>query len=219
MNLLKKVAAEALGTFGLLLCGTGACVVDQETGGTLGVAGIAIVFGLIVAAMIHVFGPTSGAHLNPAVTLALFFGKFARGSIVLPYIGAQCIGALGASLMLRFLFPSNELLGATLPSGAPLISFVLEVLLTFILMLVIIAPRLRASSVHFLFIGGTVLLEALLAGPVSGASMNPARSLAPALVSGHLEHLWIYIAAPVLGAFLAVPVHHLLFNRKSEAHT
>jgi aquaporin NIP len=211
---MKKPVAEALGTFGLVFCGTGACVVDQQTGGALGVAGIAIVFGLIVTAMIHVFGPFSGAHLNPAVTLALFFGRYVRGSSVLSYIAAQCTGALGASLLVRVLFPTNELLGTTLPSGKPWVSFSLETLLTFILMLVILAPYLRARSVHSAFIGGTVLLEAFFAGPISGASMNPARSLAPALVSGHLEHLWIYIAAPVLGALLAIPVHLLLFNAK-----
>jgi aquaporin NIP len=214
---MNKLVAEALGTFGLVLCGTGACVVDQETGGALGVTGIAIAFGLIVTAMIHVFGPFSGAHLNPAVTLALFFGRYVRGSNVLPYIGAQCIGAVSASLFVRALFPANELLGATLPSGKPWVSFGLETLLTFFLMLVILAPYLRARPAHSVFIGGTVLLEAFFAGPVSGASMNPARSLAPALVSGHLEHLWIYIAAPVLGALVAVPVHHLLFNAKHEA--
>lgn len=215
---MKKTAAEALGTFGLVLIGTGACVVDQETGGALGVSGIAIAFGLIVAAMIHVFGPLSGAHMNPAVTLALFFGKYVRASTVLPYIAAQCIGALGASLIVHVLFPANELLGATLPSGDPWVSFGIETLLTFSLMLVILAPRLRAKAVHSIFIGGTVLLAALFAGPISGASMNPARSLAPAVVSGHWEHLSIYIAAPVLGALLATAVHHLLFNTKHESH-
>lgn len=215
---MKRTVAEALGTFGLVLFGTGACVVDKETGGALGITGIAIVFGLIVMAMIHVFGPISGAHLNPAVTLALYFGKYVRGSTVLPYITAQCIGALGASVLVHVLFPANELLGATLPSGSPWVSFSLETLLTLVLMLVILAPPLRARSGHSVFIGGTVFLEALLAGPICGASMNPARSLAPALVSGHLEHLWIYIVAPVLGALLAVAVHHLLYNGKHAAH-
>ena len=205
---MKKLFAEFLGTFALVFAGTGAIVVDHVSGGAISHAGVALTFGLIVLAMIYTFGDVSGAHLNPAVTTAFAAaGRFpwrdAPG-----YVAAQLLGALAASGLLRGLFPTDATLGATLPAGPPAQSFILETVLTFLLMLVILNVSTGAKEKGItagIAIGGVIALEAMFAGPICGASMNPARSLAPALVSGHLEHLWIYLAGPLLGALLAIP--------------
>ena len=203
---MRKYLAETIGTFGLLFCGTGAIVINQEMNGVISHIGIAITFGLVVMCMIYTFGEISGAHLNPAVTIAFTLaGRFDRKEIF-PYIISQSIGAILASFLLKLLFPLNQNLGATLPAGSALQSFVLELILTYFLMLVILNVS-QGSKETGLFagiaVGGIILLEALFAGPVCGASMNPIRSIAPALVSGNLHALWIYIAAPILGAALA----------------
>jgi aquaporin NIP len=206
---MKKLFAECLGTFCLVFAGTGAIVINQTTGGAISHVGVALTFGLIVMAMIETLGDVSGAHLNPAVTIGFWTAKRFPGSQVLPYIVSQCTGALLASGLLKLLFPANATLGATLPAGPVMQSFVLEVVLTMILMLVILSITHGAREKGLtaaLAIGGTVGLEAMFAGPICGASMNPARSLGPALVSGQLEHLWIYLTATVLGALLAVPL-------------
>jgi aquaporin NIP len=216
--MIRKLVAEALGTFALVFCGTGAIVINQESGGVVSHVGIAITFGFIVMAMIYALGNISGAHINPAVSIAFALSGRFQWKALLPYIGSQLTGAVLASLVLRGLFPANDLLGATLPSGTDLQSFVLEFLLTFFLMLVIINVATGSKEQGMfagLAIGGTVLLEAMFAGPICGASMNPARSIAPALVSGHTEHLWVYLAAPVLGAAAAIPVWKLL-NPKND---
>ncbi|HVX51395.1 MAG TPA: aquaporin [Chitinophagaceae bacterium] len=216
--MMRKLVAESIGTFTLVFCGTGAVVIDQQTGGAVSHAGIAITFGLVVMSMIYALGNISGAHLNPAVSIAFYLaGRFPFSSVV-PYIISQLAGALMASVVLKLLFPANALLGATLPAGSNLQSFVLEVLLTFFLMLVIINVATGSKEQGMfagLAIGSVVLLEAMFAGPVCGASMNPARSLAPAVVSGHTENLWIYLAAPVAGAAAAIPVWKYLSNQKS----
>ena len=190
-----------------MFCGTGAIIINQESSGVITHVGIAITFGLIVASMIYAIGDISGAHLNPAVTIAFWIAKVFPAKEVLPYIVSQAIGAFTASLILKYLFPTNDLLGTTLPAGLPMQSFILELILTFLLMFVILQVA-KGSKEQGMFaglaIGFVVLLEAMFAGPICGASMNPIRSLAPALVSGHLEHLWIYLSAPVLGAILAV---------------
>ncbi len=205
---MKKYLAEVLGTFALVFCGTGAIIINQQSNGAITHAGIAITFGLIVMAMIYTLGNISGAHLNPAVTIAFTLaGKFELKQVV-PYIISQIAGALLASFVLKYLFPANELLGTTLPTGTAQQSFILEFILTFFLMLVIVNVATGSKEQGMfagLAIGSTVLLEAMFAGPVCGASMNPARSLAPAIVSGHTEHLWIYIVATILGASLAIP--------------
>lgn len=204
----RKYLAELIGTFALVFCGAGAIIINQETGGTVTHVGIAITFGLIVMSMIYALGNISGAHLNPAVSIAFFLsGRFA-GKQLLPYVISQVTGALLASLVLAYLFPANEFLGSTMPAGSAGQSFVLEFLLTFFLMLVIIHVATGSKEQGMfagLAIGSTVLLEAMFAGPICGASMNPARSLAPAIVSGHTEHLWIYLTATTGGAALAIP--------------
>jgi aquaporin Z len=215
--MLRKPVSELLGTFALVFCGTGAMVIDKETHGAVSHVGVAIVFGLVVMSMIYALGDISGAHLNPAVSIAFVLaGRLPVKSIGM-YIASQLIGALLASALLRFLFPANELLGASLPAGSAMQSFILELILSFLLMLVIISVA-TGSKEQGLFagmaIGAVVLLEAMFAGPICGASMNPARSLAPALVSGHTEYLWVYLTAPVLGAALAVPLWKYLHVKK-----
>lgn len=204
-----RFLAEFLGTFALVFAGTGAIVVNASSGGVIGHAGIALTFGLVVLAMIYTFGDVSGAHFNPAVTLAFAAsGRFAVREVPF-YLLAQVSGALTASGLLRLLFPENAGLGATLPAGSAMQSFVFEVILTLILMIVILGVSTGAKEKGItagIAVGSVIALEAMFAGPVCGASMNPARSLAPALVSGQLEHLWIYLAAPVLGALLAIPL-------------
>ena len=210
---MNKYISELIGTFALVFCGTGAIVINEQSNGAVTHVGIAITFGLIVMAMIYALGDISGAHLNPAVTIAFTIAKRFKLKQALPYIISQLLGAFMASLILKYLFPSNETLGATLPAGAEIQSFILEFILTFFLMLVIINVATGSKEQGMfagLAIGFTVLLEAMFAGPVSGASMNPARSFSPAIVSGHLEHLWIYMIAPILGAAFAIPVFKLL---------
>lgn len=204
---MRKYLAEIIGTFALVFCGTGAIIINQETGGVITHAGIATTFGLIVAAMIYTLGDISGAHFNPAVTIAFWVARSFPAKEILPYIFSQMIGAFAASFTLHFLFPANQFLGATLPAGSELQSFILETILTFILMFTILHVA-KGSKEQGMFaglaIGSVVLLEAMFAGPICGASMNPVRSLSPALVSGHTEHLWVYVTAPLLGALIAV---------------
>lgn len=216
---MRKYVAELVGTFALVFCGTGAIVINQETNGSVSHLGIAITFGLIVMAMIYALGSISGAHLNPAVSIAFVIaGRFPLKEL-LPYIISQIAGALLASLMLKVLFPENELLGSTIPSATVWQSFVLELLLTFFLMLVIINVATGSKEQGMfagLAIGSTVLLEAMFAGPICGASMNPARSLAPAVVSGHIGHLWIYLVATTLGAVIAIPMWKYLSGNSTN---
>lgn len=212
-----KYLAEILGTFAIVFCGTGAIIINQETAGAITHVGVAITFGLIVMCMIYALGNISGAHFNPAVTLAFaLFNKF-KWKQVLPYVMSQTLGAFAASALLRLLFPANKLLGATLPSGVWSQTFILEFILTFLLMLVILHVA-NGSKEQGMFaglaIGATVLLEAMFAGPICGASMNPVRSLAPAIVSGHTQYLWVYLTATVFGALSAVPVWKIL-NQQS----
>ena len=210
---MKKYFAEFLGTFALLFCGTGAIIINEQTNGTITHVGVAMTFGLIVMAMIYSLGNISGAHLNPAVTIAFTLAKKFPLKEVIPYAISQMFGALTASFTLKYLFPSSQTLGATLPSGTVAQSFILELILTFILMLVIMNVA-TGSKEKGLFagiaIGATVMLEAMFAGPICGASMNPVRSFAPAVASGQLQHFWIYLIAPVLGAALAIPVWQYL---------
>lgn len=215
---LRKYLSEFTGTFVLVFCGTGAIIVNEITKGMITHPGVSITFGLVVSVMIFALGDISGSHLNPAVTLAFaFFKKFPMG-LILPYLVSQILGALLASVSLRMLFPENILLGATLPAGSQMQSFVLECILTAILVLVIFnvsTGEKEKGITAAIAIGSIVALEALFAGPVSGASMNPARSLAPALVSGQIKCLWIYLTAPVLGALIGAFLHQFLHPKKS----
>jgi aquaporin NIP len=204
---MKKLVAEFIGTFALVFAGTGAIIINDISGGSITHVGIALTFGLVVLAMIYTIGDVSGAHLNPAVTSAFWLSGRFSGQQVLPYILAQCLGAIVASGMLHFLFPIHATLGATLPAGSDMQSFALELILTLILMFVILNVSAGAKEKGVtagIAIGAVIGLEAMFAGPICGASMNPVRSLAPAVVAGHLEHLWIYLTAPVIGACLAV---------------
>jgi aquaporin Z len=203
----KKLVAEFLGTFCLVFAGTGAIVIDTVTGGAVSHVGVALTFGLIVLAMIYTIGDISGAHINPAVTIGFFAARRFEARSVFPYVVSQCAGALAASIALRCLFPQSAMLGATMPAGSAMQSFVLEMILTALLMFVILSVSTGAREKGItagIAVGAVIGLEALFAGPICGASMNPARSLAPALVSGHLSGLWIYLVAPVLGAGFGV---------------
>jgi aquaporin NIP len=204
---MKKYLAEALGTFALVFAGTGAIVINDVSGGAITHAGIALTFGLVVLAMIYTLGDISGAHLNPAVTIGFWTARRLPGRELLPYILSQAAGALLASGLLRLLFKQNKFLGATLPAGSEMQSFILEFVLTFLLMLTILNVSTGAKEKGVtagIAVGAVIALEAMFAGPICGASMNPARSLAPALVSMHLEHLWLYLIAPPLGAAAAM---------------
>lgn len=205
----KRYAAEFFGTFALVFAGTGAVVVDHATHGQVSHVGVALTFGLVVMAMIYAVGDVSGAHLNPAVTLGFFAARRLEWRFVPPYIISQCAGALVASAVLRGIFPGESDLGATQPSGPVLQSFVLELVMTWLLMLVILSVSTGAKEKGItagIAIGAVIALEALFGGPISGASMNPARSLGPAIAAGDIGGLWLYLAAPVAGALLAVPV-------------
>ncbi len=204
---MRTYISESIGTFILVFCGTGAMTVNEVTGGDVTHVGVAITWGLIVMAMIYAFGEISGAHFNPAVTIAFAYAKKFKWKEVPKYILAQCIGAILASSILWYLFPQSEILGGTLPVLDEPRAFILELLLSYFLMVVIINVSTGAKEIGVMAgvaIGGVVLLEAMFAGPMTNASMNPARSLGPAVLSGHWEHQWLYYVAPVLGALLAV---------------
>jgi aquaporin Z len=206
-TMMNRLAAETIGTFALVFAGTGAITIDDVSHGAVTHVGIGLTFGLVVMAMIYAVGDVSGAHLNPAVTIAFWAARRFEGRSVAPYIGSQLAGALAASVCLRLLFWGHPTLGTTLPAGPWWQSFVLEFLLTAMLMFVILGVSTGAKENGVMAgaaVGATVALEALFAGPICGASMNPARSAGPALVSGHLEHLWIYLTSPTLGAAFAV---------------
>jgi MIP family channel proteins len=216
----REVFAEALGTFIMVFVGTGAIIVNQIGQGVITHLGISIVFGSIVTALIYTLGHISGAHFNPAVTLSFWQSGFFPGTRVIPYIFAQCTGAIAASTLLRSTFGMVGNLGATLPlKDNWLQALILETVLSFILMLVIFGSGLdRRAPIGFagIAIGLTVALEAACMGPVTGASMNPVRSLAPALVSWNWQHHWLYWVAPILGAQLALVVYRYLSNNFAD---
>jgi MIP family channel proteins len=212
----RNLVAEAIGTFILVFIGTGAVIVNQVSQGAITHLGVSIVFGAAVAALIYTLGHISGAHFNPAVTIAFWQSGFFPSQRVIPYILAQCIGAITASTLLRGVFGLVANLGATLPRQDNwLQALLLETVLTFVLMFVIFGSGLdRRAPIGFagLAIGLTVAVEAVVMGPITGASMNPARSLAPALVAGLWQHHWVYWVAPIIGAVLAGWVYRWLSN-------
>ncbi|MDX2036420.1 MAG: aquaporin [Isosphaeraceae bacterium] len=207
----RRAIAEFLGTFILVTAGAGAIVVNELT---LAVThpGISLVFGLVVLALIYTYGDVSGCHINPAVTIGFVAARRFPAREAAVYIVAQCAGAIAAAVLLRELFPDGKTLGATLPTGGIWPSFVLEVFLTWFLMLAVLRVSTGSKEKGItagIAIGAIIGLEALFGGPISGASMNPARSLGPALVGARIGDLWIYIAAPILGALIAVPTFAL----------
>lgn len=207
---MRKLAAEGLGTFALVFAGTGAIIIDSVTGGGIGHVGIALTFGLVVLAMIYAVGDVSGAHLNPAVTLGFVVSGRMAPARAVGYMIAQVAGALAATLLLRALFSESPTLGQTHPAGPAWRSCVMEGVLTFFLMYVILAVSTGSKEKGLMAgvaVGATIALEALFAGPITGASMNPARSLAPAVVAGDFADLWVYVVGPLAGAVLAAPLH------------
>jgi aquaporin Z len=220
MRSLRKYLAEAVGTFCLVFAGTGAIVIDSVSGGRVTHVGIALTFGLIVMAMIYALGDVSGAHLNPAVTIGFAVAGRLRIRCAGSYILSQVLGAFLGSALVLMLFGKLGDLGATQPSGTTAQSSGLEAVLTGILMFVILCvstgPK-EVGTMAGIAIGGVIGLEALFAGPISGASMNPARSLAPAVLGRDFRDLWVYLIAPVLGAVAAVPLWR--FTRGSNPST
>ncbi len=212
---MKKLIAELIGTFSMVFCGCGAMTINEVTGGEVTHVGVALTWGLIVMAMIYAFGEISGAHFNPAVTIGFAVAKKFEWKRVPSYIGFQMIGAFLAIGILWVLFPESQSFGHTYPADgfAPYKAFILEFFLTFFLMLTIINVSTGSKEVGALAgiaVGSVILLEAMFAGPMTKASMNPARSIAPAFISGNLEHLWLYLIAPILGAITAIAVHKTL---------
>jgi len=203
----QKYFSEFLGTFLLVLVGTGSIIIN-DLFYPIGNFGIALAFGANVTIVIYVFGKTSGAHINPAVSISfLMIGNLSKVAI-LPYVLFQTIGAIGASLCLKIIVPHHPTLGTTLPIGHWSKAFLLEFLLTFALLFIILlfSQHDKLKKYTALAVGATVGLEAYFAGPYTGASMNPARSIGPAFVSGNLQYLWVYIISTILGAICATLV-------------
>jgi len=205
---MNKYFSEYIGTFALVFAGTGAIIINDVSGGVITHLGVGIVFGLIIMTMIYALGEISGAHFNPAVSFGFWLAKRLPLKEFLPFVISQVLGGITASLFLKVIFPLHKTLGTTLPNLiSPTGDFVFETILTFFLMFVIIHVAQGAKEKGLMAgvaIGGMVALEAIFAGPITGASMNPARSFAPAVVSGHLDYLWIYLTAPFLGSALAI---------------
>ena len=208
---MKKEAliAEFLGTFFLVFFGCGAVIVNELFGGELGQLGICIVFGLVVMAVIYSFGNVSGAHINPAVTIALCFAGRFDLKLLHSYVAMQLLGATSAALLLRWIFSETEVLGLTLPNIGIFRAFFVEVIISFVLMSVVLnlsGEQPEKKVMAGAAIGGVVTFAALVAGPITGASMNPARSLGPAIAAQNFESIWLYVVAPVIGMLLACPV-------------
>jgi aquaporin NIP len=217
MKLKTALYAEFMGTFAMVLCGTAAMAVNETTG-AVAHEGVAITWGLIVMAMIYAFGEQSGAHFNPAVTLGFALAKRFEWRLVLPYWITQCAAAICASLLVGYLIPESTLLGATIPSIPQAHAFWLEFLLSLFLMLVILhisTGSKEIGPVAGLAVGSVILLEAMFAGPLTNASMNPARSLGPALVGNHWEPMWLYVCAPFTGMATAVVLFRVFVPLKN----
>jgi len=204
---MKVYLSEGFGTFALVFAGTGAVIVNGASDGAVTLVGISLTFGLVVMAMVYALGDVSGAHINPAVTIGLWLARRFPGEKVGPYIASQAAGAVLASVLLRIMFGLEHGLGGTAPSGTAYQSLLMETVVTCILVLVILRVTTGAKEKGItaaMSIGAVVCFEVLFAGPVSGASMNPARSLGPAVAGMSFGSLWIYVVAPLLGAAIAV---------------
>ncbi|MFC4261650.1 MIP/aquaporin family protein [Ferruginibacter yonginensis] len=214
---MKKYISEFLCTYFLVFIGTGSVIVNEQTNGAVGLVGIALSFGFIVVCMIYSFGNVSGAHMNPAVSIALACIKKMPLSDLLPYIISQFVGGIAASITLKILFPTNDMLGATLPSGTVLQSFIMEFIATFLLMTVIVNVALSSNNnkqLAGIVIGLCVIVIVFVAGPISGGSVNPIRSLAPAIVGGHYQCWWLYTVAPILGTISASYLYTYLLHQQ-----
>lgn len=210
----RRAAAEGLAAFALVVAGCGAIVTDERYGHPLGTVGVALVFGLIIMVMVYATGHLSGAHINPSVTVAFTLTRHFPAREALAYVGAQLTGATAGALVLLTVWTGKPAhLGTTAPTVGAGSAFVYETLLTAFLMFVIMAVATDTRAVGAaaaIAIGGTIGLDALFGGPVTGASMNPARSFGPALVSGDWHHFWIYVAGPVVGAALAALAYQIV---------
>jgi MIP family channel proteins len=217
--LVRSLVAGLIGAFALVFAGCGAIMVDAKTG-QLGHIGVALSFGLVIMFGVYAVGHVSGAHFNPAVSFAFALTRQFPWRRTAAYCGAQVAGAFAAALLLRASLGDVADLGTTQPSGSQAQAFVWELILTFFLMFVIMAVATdtrAAGEAAAIAIGGTVALDALVGGPVTGASMNPARSIAPALVSGNLHALWLYVAAPILGASLGALTYQFVRGEQPRA--
>jgi MIP family channel proteins len=217
-TLLRALTAETIGTFALLFAGCGAIMVDAKTH-QLGHIGVAITFGLVIMFGIYAVGHISGAHFNPSVTFAFALTRHFPWSRALGYWAAQLVGAFAAALLLRASLGNLADVGATLPSGSQGQAFLWELVLTFFLMFVILAVATDTRAVGetaAIAIGGTIGLDAMFGGPITGASMNPARSIAPAFVSGNLHALWLYILAPICGASLGALAYQFVRGEQTR---
>jgi aquaporin NIP len=219
LPLARALVAEAIGTFALVFAGCGAIMVDAKTG-ALGHVGIAITFGLVIMIMIYALGHVSGAHLNPAVTFSFALSRHFPRRQIAPYWAAQLTGALIAAAILRGSLGNLAHVGATYPSGSAGQAFLWEAVLSCFLMLVIMAVATDTRAVGeaaAIAIGGTVGLDAMFGGPITGASMNPARSLGPGIVAGDLHAIWIYLLAPLAGAFLGAFAYQFMRGEPTQA--
>lgn len=214
---LSKPLAEFIGTYAMVFCGTGAMTINEVTGGAVTHVGVGLVWGAIVMVMIYSLGEVSGCHINPAVTIAFWAaGKFDPKQVPI-YLTVQVLGALAASYTLKFLFPESLELGMTLFTGPVEQAFLLEFIITFFLMFIIlnVATGSKEQGIMAgLTIGFFIMLCALFAGPITRASLNPARSIGPAIASGNLQDLWVYIAAPIAGALLSIPVWKIIHYKR-----
>jgi MIP family channel proteins len=213
-DLLRRSAAEGLAAFALVFAGCGAIVADAQYDAALGAVGVSLVFGLIIMVMVYATGHLSGAHINPAVTIAFTLSRHFPQRDAVAYVAAQLVGAVAGALALLAVWPDQPgNLGATLPSVGVGSAFAYELVLTAFLMFVIMAVATDTRAVGAaaaIAIGGTVGLDALFGGPVTGASMNPARSLGPALAAGQWRDFWIYVLAPVAGATIGALAYQLV---------
>ncbi len=216
---MKKYLSEAIGTFALVFAGAGSIIINGATNGSITHVGIALTFGLVIMAMIYTFGEVSGAHFNPAVTIGFSLARHFPARDAFFYIISQTIGALVASALLFVLFPGDATYGATLPLNSAWQSLVLEIVMTFFLMLVILGVTSGSKEKGLMAgiaIGGTVALDAMFGGPISGASMNPARSFGPDVFSGNLGTFWIYLVGPIVGAVIAAFVSKYIYSSSSS---
>lgn len=218
-----KYIAEFIGTFALVFVGTGSVIVNEETGNSLGLIGVSIVFGVTVSGIIYALGRISGAHINPAVTLAFYSNKGINKKDAILYVLVQVIGAIAASFVLQFIFPNNRNLGGTIPSESILSAGIIEFVATFLLLLTLLGITHTQHKKIKLFAGLLIglLITGLIfvAGPISGGSFNPARSLGPVIISGNFSSAtWIYLFFPIMGGLLAVITFNRILNRNLKSN-